>query len=105
MIYKKIKFRSGAILIVSLLFFNCAIAQSKLRTGLWRGVLTLNDSTQLPFNFEVKNDLDIYSVVFNNAEEKITANEIAIQGDSVFIRMPVFDSEFKLKSYSDSLKG
>ncbi len=92
-------------LIVSLLFFNYSIAQNKLRIGTWRGVLTLNDSTELPFNFEVKYDLDIYSVVFSNAEEKITANEIAIQGDSVFIRMPVFDSEFKLKSYGDSLKG
>ncbi len=105
MILKNIKFKSGAILIASLLFFNYGFAQNKLRIGIWRGILTLNDTTQLPFNFEVKSDLDIYSVVFTNAEEKITANEIVIQGDSVFIRMPVFDSEFKLKSDGDSLKG
>ena len=98
-------FKSGAIIIASLLFFSNSMAQSNLRTGAWRGLLKLNDSTQLPFNFEVKYDLDIYSVVFSNAEEKIIANEIAIKGDSVFIKMPVFDSEFKCKNYGDSLKG
>ncbi len=98
-------YKSGAILIASLLLFNYAIAQNKLRIGSWRGVLKLNDSTDLPFNFEVKYDLEIFSVAFTNAEERIVANEIAITGDSVFIRMPFFDSEFKLKSFGDSLKG
>ena len=105
MLNKRRTFKSGAILIVSLLFFNGVLAQNKLRVGAWRSVLKLNDSTELPFSFVVKYDLDLYSVVFNNAEEKITANEIAIKGDSVFIRMPLFDSEFKLISYGDTLKG
>ena len=28
-------------------------AQAQLLPGMWRGVLQLNDSTELPFNFEV----------------------------------------------------
>lgn len=105
MINKNKTFKSEAILIVSLFFFNCVVARNILRVGVWRGVLALNDSTELPFNFEVKYDLELYSIVFNNAEEHIIATEISIQGDSIFIRMPLFDSEFKLKNYGDSLKG
>ena len=82
-----------------------------LRTGIWRGVLTLHEKQseygliELPFNFEIKNDLDIYSFVFLNAEEQIVANEIAIKGDSVFIKMPLYDSEFRCKIFADSLNG
>ena len=73
--------------------------------GEWRGALKLNDSTELPFNFEVKYELEIYSVVFINGTERIPTYEITIQKDSVFIHMPVFDSEFRCKNYGDSLKG
>ena len=93
------------LLLISLLSTVLSSYADELKIGYWRGVLTLNDSTQLPFNFEVKYDLGIYSIDFINAEERITANEIAIKGDSVFIKMPVFDSEFRLKNHGDSLKG
>jgi len=99
--------KSGIIFFISLLFFahHTFAQKNNLRVGIWRGVLQLNDSTQLPFNFEVQYDLDIYSIVFHNADEKITTHEIAIQNDSVFIKMPVFDSEFRCKINADSLKG
>lgn len=105
---KKISFKSGITLVVSLLFFinvACSQATVPLKIGIWRGALQLNDSTELPFNFEVVYDLGIYSVVFSNADEHISTTEIAIQGDSVLISMPVFDSEFRCKNYGDSLKG
>jgi thiol-disulfide isomerase/thioredoxin len=103
----KKNFKSGITLVVSLLFFvNASVAQkNSLRVGIWRGVLQLNDSTQLPFNFDVKYDMDLYSIVFHNADERIMANEIALQNDSVFIRMPLFDSEFRCVNTGDSLKG
>lgn len=103
---RKTFFKSGITLVVSLLFFvNVRAQENNLRVGYWRGALQLNDSTELPFNFEVKYDLGIYSVDFINAEERISTNEIAIQKDSVFIGMPVFDSKFVCKNYGDSLKG
>ncbi len=92
--------------LVSLLFFvNTINAQNNLRVGYWQGNLELNDSTQLPFNFEVKYDVGFYTIDFINAEERISTTEIAIQKDSVFIRMPVFDSEFRCVIKGDSLKG
>lgn len=99
-------FKSGITIVVSLLFFVNVVAQeNSFRVGLWQGSLQLNDSTELPFNFEVKYDMGIYTVDFINAEERISTNEIAIQKDSVFIKMPVFDSEFRCVKKGDSLKG
>jgi peroxiredoxin len=100
---KKTFFKSGIALAVSLLFFINVSAQ--LTAGYWQGVLLLNDSTDLRFRFEVKYDLGIYSVDFINAEERISTNEIAVRNDSVFIKMPVFDSEFRCKKSGDKLTG
>lgn len=94
--------KSGTALVVSLLFFVTA-ASAQLRVGYWQGALQLNDSIELPFKFEVKHDLGIYSIDFINAEERISTREITIQGDSLFIKMPVFDSEFMIRMKGDSI--
>lgn len=78
---------------------------SLLKEGMWRGVLTLDDSTGLiiPFNFDLVFSNDSTSLVIHNAEEKIPVHEITMTGDSIFIKMPVFDSEFRCKMQGDSL--
>ena len=76
-------YKSGITLVVSLLYFTIfSFAQNTLKVGIWRGALLLNDTTELPFNFEVKYDLGVYSISFLNAKERITTTEIAIQNDS-----------------------
>jgi thiol-disulfide isomerase/thioredoxin len=93
-------FKSGTILIVSLLFFVNSFAQdANLRTGDWKGILQLNDSTQLPFNFQVK----ALSLEIMNGDERIVVDEIKFFGDSVFIKMPVFDSEFRVEMTGDTI--
>ena len=43
---------------------------------------------------------------FHNAEEQIEVDEVSLSGDSLFIRMPVFDSEFRGKVLSETrIKG
>jgi len=104
----KIFFKSGITLVVSLLFFvNIGLAQKMaLDTGQWIGHLQLNDSTTLSFNFEIKNSNGKYSLEIINAEERIKVDEIVIAADSVFIKMPVFDSEFKCNiSGGQEIKG
>lgn len=78
---------------------------SPLKEGTWRGVLTLDDSTGLiiPFNFDLAFRNDSVSIAIRNAEEIIPVNEISYSKDSVFIKMPVFDSEFRCKMTGDSL--
>ncbi len=100
-------------------FFTVVLcyAQSKptttsciIKTGIWRGVLKLNDSTEVPFNFEVKAHHELESALsidIINADEHIETKEVSFnaKGDSVFIKMPVFNSEFRLKSGCESLTG
>jgi thiol-disulfide isomerase/thioredoxin len=68
-----------------------------IAAGMWRMTLHLNDSLDLPFNFEwTYTDAKKPKMIILNAEERIEVDEIRMEGDSVFIRMPLFDSEFRL---------
>lgn len=97
---RKTFFKSGTTIVVSLLFFVSSFAQdANIRTGFWKGLLQLNDSTQLPFIFQVK----ALSLEIINADERIVIDEIKFLGDSVFIKMPVFDSEFRVQMIGDTL--
>lgn len=92
----------------ALIFLFTAItstAASRIKEGVWRGVLQLNDSMQLPFNFETVVSKSSIKIIFINAEERIEAKEVKRQGDSLLIKMPVFDSEFRCRIYEDSLQG
>lgn len=96
---------------LAILFTFCSvlsIGQTKLKPGTWRGVLTLSEKRNelvLPFNFNVRYMGEFLSIDILNAEEKITVTEVAISGDSVNFKMPVFDSEFRTVLKKDTLRG
>ena len=102
---KKIILFSLFILLLNSCGEDKKISSSLLKTGTWRGILTLNDSTGLilPFNFDLAFANDTTKIIIHNAEENITVEEISFSNDSVFIRMPVFDSEFRCKMIGDTL--
>lgn len=75
-----------------------------LLAGIWRAVLSL-PANELPFNFELIENESLYSVVIINGEERIKADEIVIKGDSLFLKLPVFDSEIKVKFTEKEMKG
>lgn len=84
----------------------------ELLMHLWRAILILHPGVELPFNFYM--DKDIYGkevVVFVNGNEKIYADEFRTTKDSIFIKMPVFDSEINAqiikneKAKSMTMKG
>ncbi len=77
------------------------ISLGQINPGYWHGVFQLNDSVNLPFQFESKGN----AIEFINAQERISVTEITASGDSVFIRMPVFDSEIRCRISGDTLKG
>lgn len=71
--------------------------------GRWRGVLRLEtgDSTdEIPFGFSMKYHEGNHAVEIMNASEKIICRDVKTKGDSIFIRLPVFDSEIKGKLVS-----
>lgn len=79
----------------------------KLKQGTYRAVLTLDEkeNIELPFNFDVIYKSRKPQIIIRNGDERISVNEIKIKGDSVFIKMPVFDTEFKCTFNGDNLEG
>ncbi|MEL6252224.1 MAG: TlpA disulfide reductase family protein [Bacteroidota bacterium] len=71
-----------------------------LENGTWIGSLQLREGVDLPFQFSLTKEGENYQMVIFNAEERIEVDEIEQTGDSITIKMPVFDSEFKLKIHS-----
>ena len=87
--------------LLSILFFFSFSAPAQLLPGIWRGELSLNDTTTLPFNFQVyESNLDLM-----NGEERINLSDITYTSDSVFLQLPVFNSEFRCKMNDRNLSG
>lgn len=75
-----------------------------IAVGIWRAVLFLPDG-ELPFNFELKKVNAGYEITIINGEEKIKVDEITLTRDSLFARLPVYDSEIRVKIDNATLKG
>lgn len=71
-----------------------------LKQGFWIGKLRISKTRMIPFNMEVVKD----SVYFVNAEERIGA-EITQDGDLLVIKMPIFDSEFRISRNEKGVFG
>ena len=62
-----------------------------LKTGNWRGALLLQEQQELPFTFNLEITDGMYLMTIENAEERIYVDEIVILGDSITIKLPVFE--------------
>ena len=82
-----------------------SIAQTKLKTGIWRGVLKTAAGQEIPFNFDVTNNGSKQELAIINSTEHFKVPNVTGKGDSVFIIMPLFDSEFRLKQTGNALNG
>lgn len=88
-----------------LLLVNTSFAQTKLKNGIWRGLLSSPSGNNLPFNFNVSTFKGKQFLAIINGTERFKVTDVKQKGDSVFIHMPLFNSEFKLKYEGASLKG
>ncbi|WP_295769836.1 TlpA disulfide reductase family protein [uncultured Mucilaginibacter sp.] len=79
-------------------------AQIKFKTGIWRGILK-PATGEVPFNFEVAQEAGKKVIYILNASERFKVNDIQTKADSLFIHMPLFDSEFRLKQDGNQLSG
>lgn len=75
-----------------------------LLLGMWLGQLFL-PGQPLPFNFEIKEENEKIVFVIHNAEERIVCDITDVRGDSMFVHLPVFDSEIKIHIEGDRLRG
>jgi peroxiredoxin len=99
------KIKAFLLTILFALLFSVGFAQTKLTAGVWRGVIKTQAGNEIPFNFEVSNALGKQHIAIINGAEKFKVDNITGRGDSVFIKMPLFDSEFRLKQQGNNLSG
>lgn len=93
--------------VLMLLVFACTQkpVKTELSIGNWLFEFPIegdNSVSSIPFNVEV---LDPNHLVIKNADERIDVTEITYDEDSVFIKIPVFGSEFKGKISGNALAG
>ena len=76
------------------------------KNGIWRGVIALNDSVDLPFNFEIRGaEDDGYDLTIYNAEEKVSTTVTRIGLDSIKITLPVFANYIVARVGLNTLDG
>ena len=74
--------------------------------GLWRGVIALNDSVDLPFGFELEvSDSNDFELIIFNGEEEIETKVTPLGKDSIKIEMPVFANYIIAKLGNAKLSG
>src|SRR5262245_8158829 len=106
MFYKREAYTFRRVLFLILITLPFAsFAQKMIHEGQWRGVLQLNDSTELPFNFVCEFQGVNQTLVIRNGTERIVVDEIIYDGDSVFINFPYFDSQIRAFSSGHDIDG
>lgn len=73
-----------------------------LEVGMYRAVLQVDDSIDLPFNFEATSET---SLKIFNAEEVIEVDDIEYKNDSIYIKTPVFEGFIAAKIEDSKLTG
>ncbi|GAB4334320.1 MAG: hypothetical protein OHK0038_11280 [Flammeovirgaceae bacterium] len=66
-----------------------------MKTGIWRGVITISGKKELPFNFEIFEKDSLKKMVIINGDERLEVDEVVQVGDSVWMKMLIFDTEIK----------
>jgi thiol-disulfide isomerase/thioredoxin len=76
-----------------------------MESGIWRATLKTGSAAEIPFNFEVVDSAGSKYINIINGEERFRVDEISLTSDSVFIKMPLFDSEIKAENRGTELSG
>jgi thiol-disulfide isomerase/thioredoxin len=84
----------GAALLI-LVFGVSAQQEAGLQNGKWRAALKRSDGHDIVFNFEVKDSNNRKILYIRNAAERLLVDDITVQGDSVWIRLPFFESQIR----------
>ena len=75
------------------------------KAGTWKTVIQRKDGQQIVFNFEVKDTIGKKVIYILNAKERLRVDSVKVDGDSVFIQLPFFESSFRAKIADNSLQG
>ena len=84
---------SGVMLLMAMA--GCS-EKREFRDGQWRAELERKDGNNVVFNFEVKDSAGRKILYMRNAGERLVVDSVTVEGDSVVIRMPFFESQLQL---------
>ncbi len=88
------------ILLISLFVSGLAQAQQK-GSSMYRAVLERKDSLPIVFNLSISRVGGMEEWTIRNATERIRVTDIKTSGDSAWVSMPLFESDFKLRRTAD----
>ncbi len=71
----------------------------------WEAQLKRSDSNDIRFCFDWKTEKGKPVWYIRNAAERIKVDNIKQEGDSLFVQMPVFESQFRVKKTKHRLEG
>lgn len=76
-----------------------------LQPGQWRGVL-MAQQQEIPFLFDIRNAGGKPLMILKNGEERLQLDEIETVGDSIIIRLGIFDAALVVRPYGlDQIRG
>lgn len=101
----KIIQQSITIITLMLVISSCRPPDPELETGTWRATLKTESAAEIPFNFEVLDSAGIKRINIINGKENFRVDEISFEDDSIFIQMPLFDSEIRARIKGNLLSG
>lgn len=91
--------------ILFFLMFVCSISSLFAQQGNWTARIHRPDGTDIPFVFDWKTEKGKPVWYIKNAGEKIRVDNFEITGDSFFVQMPVFESQFRFVLKNNSING
>jgi thiol-disulfide isomerase/thioredoxin len=87
-------------------FLYAASKKNMLSIGSWRGEIIRPDGNRIVFNFKTRLRSGKIIIYIINGAERLMVNEVRQKDDSVFIKMPFYDSYFALRMLdSKNLEG
>ncbi len=102
---QKSTFHNVAVFLLVMVISSCGSPKHDLQTGIWRATLKTESAAEVPFNFEVTDSLGQKRIDIINGLERLRVNEITHIDDSLFIKMPLFDSEIRAAIKGNTLTG
>lgn len=97
------------IIAIALVAFAACNKRSEMKQGPWLGVIQIDPADRsMDVNFNLNysvNEQGAMQFILTNADEKIVINEITKNGDTLFMKLPVFTSEIVAVFKNDSLLG
>lgn len=93
-------------LLVAVTFMvSCAKKETTLNVGDWWAKMQVAPGSELPFTFTLKQEEGKYVMDIHNADEVVRVDEIELFGDSLHIKMPVFEGYISGTYSENGIKG